>query len=185
MPSTPDFVEPHWLAQFSISGGRLARFRHVVPEDEPLIVEAISTATRETLLHRFFGPIRHVSPELLRKMLAIDRTKELCLVGLVQDGAHLRLICGARYIRLPRKDAAEIALTVHDDFQKQGLGTFMVNLIMQLALSQGIRWFEADVMSSNAGMLKLLHRVSPGNRESFRTGDVQHIVVSLESLAKE
>src|SRR5436309_3326301 len=91
-----------WLAEFALSDNRVVRFRHVQPQDEPLIADAIRTASRETLLHRFFSPIRKVSPDLLRKMLAIDRVKELCVVGVAEENRGARMICGARYVRLPQ-----------------------------------------------------------------------------------
>ena len=174
--------EPGWLAEFRLEEGELVRFRHVVPEDERLIAQSISTASRETLLHRFFSPIRKVSPELLRKMLAIDRAKELCVVGLVGNQAEQQIICGARYVRLARPSAAEIALTVHDRFQRRGLGGFMLKLLIRLGRSEGIRWFEADVMSSNAGMLRLLEKIVPSRSVWSTVGDVHHFVVDLEQL---
>ena len=174
--STP---EPGWVDQLTLKDGRLVRFRHVQPSDEGLITEAISTASRETLLHRFFSPIRKVSPELLRKMLDIDRQKETCIVGLSQSEPKTRLICGARYIKLPKPGAAEIALTVHDDFQRRGLGTFLLKLLIKLGRAEGLRWFEADVMSSNTGMLKLLERAGPPTAD-WRLGlDVKHLVLDL------
>jgi len=172
----------NWLAEFRLEKGEVVRFRNVRPEDEPLIAEAISTASPQTLLHRFFSPIRKVSPELLRKMLAIDRARELCVVGLVKiDGAE-KIICGARYVRLLRPAAAEIALTVHDRFQRRGLGGFMLKLLIDLGRAEGIRWFEADVMSSNAGMLRLLEKVVPVHNVWSTVGDVRHFVMDLDGL---
>ena len=62
-----------WCAECPLDDGALVRFRHVRPDDEPLVSEAIRTSSRETLLHRFFSPIRSVSAEQLRGMLDIDR----------------------------------------------------------------------------------------------------------------
>jgi acetyltransferase len=173
-------IDPPWVDEFTLADGPVVRFRHVRPSDESLISDAISTASRETLLHRFFSPIRKVSPELLRKMLEIDRQKETCIVGLIQIESVSRLICGARYIKLPRPGAAEIALTVHDDFQRRGLGTFLLNLLIRLARAEGMRWFEADVMSSNTGMLRLLEKAGPPSADWRQGIDVKHLVLDLE-----
>ena len=174
--------EPEWLAEWPLAGGPPARFRHVRPEDQPLVTEAIRTASRETLLHRFFSPIRSVSPEQLRKMLAIDRTKETCIVGVVRGKEVTRLICGARYVRLSRPEAAETALTVHDDFQNRGLGTFLLQLLARLAVSDGIRWFEADVMNSNRKMLNLFTKLAPDHTRTRRIGDVTHIRFEISQI---
>ena len=73
------------VAEFQLADGGVVHFRHVQPEDEPLIAEAISTSSPETLLHRFFSPIRRVSSDRLRAMLTIDRKKETCIVGVVTE----------------------------------------------------------------------------------------------------
>jgi len=143
-----------------------------------MIEQAIRTASRQTLLHRFFSPIRDVPPELLRRMLSIDRVKETCIVGLLQKTPP-RLICGARYVRLEPPATAEIAITVHDDFQRQGLGRFLLELLINLAREDGVQTFEADVMASNTGMLSLFRKVFPKPHLIHRQGDVYHLSANL------
>jgi acetyltransferase len=171
-----------WLAEVSLPDGRVVHFRHVQPDDQPQIEDAIRSASRETLLHRFFSPIRRVSPERLRKMLTIDRAQEACIVGVVEENGGVRIVCGARYVRQPKPRAAEIALTVHDHFQRRGLGTFLLKRLIRLGRSDGIRWFEAYVMSSNVAMLRLLQNVVPAGASWHEAGDVHRIVIDLEGL---
>lgn len=182
--SRPERVgHEEWVAELPLTDGPVVRFRHVQPDDEPFIAESIRTASRETLLHRFFSPIRRVSPDMLRQMLAIDRAKETCIVGVVAENGTVRIICGARHVKL-RPDAAEIALTVHDDFQHRGLGTFMVKLLARLARAEGIRCFEAEVMGSNHKMLNLFKKLAPNRPASHWEGDICHIVIDLQTLAR-
>jgi RimJ/RimL family protein N-acetyltransferase len=178
---TPGAGHEEWVAELPLTGGPIVRFRHVRPDDEHPIMEAIGTASRETLLHRFFSPMRSVSPGLLRQMLAIDRAKETCLVGAVTASKAVRIICGARYVKLG-PGAAEIAITVHDDFQRRGLGTFLLKLLARLAQAEGIRRFEAEVLASNHKMLKLFKKVAPRSTGHW-TGDVYHIVIDVETIA--
>jgi len=180
-----DGDEPEWLAELPLTGGPPVRFRHVRPEDQPLITEAIRTASRETLLHRFFSPIRSVSPDMLRQMLSIDRTNETCIVGVTEDHSVGRIICGARYVKLSQAGAAEIALTVHDEFQHRGLGTFLLKLLADLARTDGIRQFEADVMASNQKMLNLFRKAALGPTTSHRMGDVYHVIIDLSLSAQQ
>ncbi|MFN7140017.1 MAG: GNAT family N-acetyltransferase [Limisphaerales bacterium] len=168
-----------WVAEYRLPSGAMVRFRHVQPEDEALISEAIRTASRETLLHRFFSPIRNVPPDLLRKMLKINRSREVCLVGVMESPTATRIICGVRYVRLDPDDTAEIALTVHDEFQRCGLGSFLLDLILETARSDGLRCVEAHVLASNFGMLKLLRRKLSGIAKWELTGDVYRVVIPL------
>jgi GNAT superfamily N-acetyltransferase len=182
-----DEKEIEWLEARALANGAVVRFRAVRPEDEPLISEAIRTASRETLLHRFFSPIRSVSPELLRQMLALDAAKEKCIVG-VTSGEKERVICGARYVRLegvaplPYSDVAEIAITVHDEFQHCGLGSLLLQLLNEVARRDSIKRFEADVMGSNVKMLRLFKKMFPVHERSWRAGGVVHLVAELELI---
>lgn len=158
------------------------RFRPVRAEDEPLIAAAINSSSRETLLHRFFSPIRSVSPDMLRQMLVLDQTKETCIVGVTETEAGRRIICGARYVKLPRAHTAEIALTVHDEFHRRGLGTFTLRLLAQLAQAENLEWFEAEVLSTNDKMLKLIRKLARGQARGKWSGDVYHVEIPVRIL---
>lgn len=182
---SPEQDGPNWLAVLPLTAGPLVRFRHVRPEDQPLITEAIRTASPETLLHRFFSPIRSVSSEMLRQMLAIDRTRETCVVGVTEENGTVRIVCGARYVKLPKPGAAEFAVTVHDDFQRRGLGKFLLKLLASLARAEGIRQFEADVMNSNQKMLNLFRKSVPSREGWQRVDDIHHVAIDLSLLANQ
>lgn len=165
--------------------GSLVRFRRVCAEDEPLIAAAINSASRETLLHRFFSPIRRVAPDQLRRMLVFDPTRETCIVGVLEANSSPRIICGARYVRLAKPDCAEVAITVHDDFQQRGLGRFLLRLLARLALSEGVSRFAAEVLSSNDKMLNLMRKLACGYEQGQWTGDVYHVEMPVHILADE
>ena len=155
-------AETPWIAEVQLTNERLVKFRHVRTDDHELIAESIRTASPETLLHRFFSPIRNVSPAFLQRMLIIDSQKEVCIVGVLATVEQRRIICGARYVcQQANSEIAEIAITIHDEFQRLGLGSFLLRLLIQLAQQNGIRQFEAYVMASNQGMLNLMRKISP------------------------
>ena len=166
------------MVTFQLASGEQIRFRSVDPEDQPMVAEAIRTASRETLLHRFFTPLRGLAPEELRRMLTIDPAREACIVGEQTTEAGKRIVCGARYVRLTDPLVAEIALTVHDEFQGQGIGEFMLGHLIQLGRTDGIRTFAADVLATNTPMLGLLQKFAPQRRSSYNQG-VCHVEFDL------
>lgn len=168
---------------FLLADGRRIGFRPLAPDDEALIAEAIGTASPETLLHRFFIPLRGLAPEELHRMLTLDPAREFCLVGELHEPPDRRIVCGARYVRSPETAAAEIALTVHDDFQRQGLGRRLLRLLVEQGRRDGLRTFAADVLAENPAMLRLLQQVAPRRRSAFSSGvchvefDLAHAVI--------
>jgi len=167
-----------WVATFELPDRSVVRFRAVKPDDDVMIAEAIRTASRETMLHRFFTPIRELAAPELRRFLTVDPEKEACLVGVLEDTQGARLVCGIRYVRLIPGTSAEVALTVHDDFQGLGLGTFMLRLLMKMARRSGILQFQADVLATNAAMIHVLRKVAATLRQDFEAG-VYHFEFDL------
>jgi RimJ/RimL family protein N-acetyltransferase len=159
----PQSAQPtaSWLENLVLADGTVVRFRHVRPEDAPLVAEAIRTSSARTLTHRFFSPIRELPAGELKRALTVNPESEVCLVGVIDDQVRDRIVCGIRYVRLTSPEAAEIALTVHDDFQNRGIGTFMVKLLARLAYEKGIRRFEADVLAENGAMLHVFRKITP------------------------
>ena len=135
-----------------------------------MVAEAFRTASRETLLHRFFTPLRGLSSEQLRRLLTIDPAREACIVGELTTSVPKRIVCGARYVRLTDPLVAEIALTVHDDYQGQGVGGFILRQLIRLGRDNGIRIFAADVLATNARMLRLLEKLAPQRRSTLSGG---------------
>jgi GNAT superfamily N-acetyltransferase len=180
---SPQPQPPEWLAEFALPDGTRVRFRRVCPADESLIATAINSVSRETLLHRFFSPIRSVSADQLRRMLVFDPALETCIVGVRETATSRRIICGARYVKLPRPTAAEIAITVHDEFQHCGLGTLLLRLLAQLAQHEQLEWFEAEVLSSNQKMLNLFRKLARAHATGHWTGDVYHVEIPVRILA--
>jgi acetyltransferase len=150
--------------------GRSIVFRPLAPDDETLIAEAIRTSSPRTLLHRFFIPLRGLAPDELHRMLTLDPAREFCLVGEFNKPPIHRIVCGARYVRLRETDTAEIALTVHDDFQRQGIGRGLLQRLIAQGRADGLRTFVADVLAENTAMLHLLQRVAPRRRSTFSSG---------------
>lgn len=70
------------------------------------------------------------------------------------------MICVGCYFRDPAARDAEVAITAHDDYQKLGIGTFLVQLLMKIALQNGLQAFPADVLQGNHGMLQDFHGVA-------------------------
>jgi GNAT superfamily N-acetyltransferase len=66
----------------------------------------------------------------------------------------------ARYVRDPaRPDAAEVAVSVVDDWQGRGLGTLLLEGITMRAREEGVDTFTALMLAGNRQMMDLLERL--------------------------
>jgi len=56
------------------------------------------------------------------------------------------------------ENMAEVAFSVADEYQRRGIGTYLLRLLMRLAREQGIRGFKATVIASNTGMIRVFQK---------------------------
>jgi GNAT superfamily N-acetyltransferase len=115
-------------------------------------------ASRRT---RFNFSFKEFSPQELHYLTDIDNENHLAIAARHRfglDAGYPGMGVG-RYIRLPKKrNCAEIAITVMDDYQSQGLGTVLFCLLARYALQNRISYLCGYVRAENTAMLRLFHR---------------------------
>ena len=96
--------------------------------------------------------------------------------------AHVAYECGsgraigiARYVRLPGdRSAADVAVTVIDEWQGHGIGRSLLALLTRRAADAGIRRLHADALRENRRALRLLRGIG------FRVVGWEGVMATLE-----
>jgi RimJ/RimL family protein N-acetyltransferase len=162
--ATDQTVLPPDLKKYEMSAvfkhGLKIHFRPIQPQDEALLKELFYSHSEQTIMHRYLAHIRYLSQAQVKKFVALDYRNDFALVGLVPQEGRERMICVGRYFRDPSGSAAEIAITVHDDFQHHEIGTFLVRALVTIAREHGITAFTATVLADNQAMMHVFHKVA-------------------------
>jgi ribosomal protein S18 acetylase RimI-like enzyme len=153
---SPDF-EPR---VFDLRDGTKVHLRPIVPEDEPLLHEAVAAMSERTVYFRFFSPIKRLSDAVAHRLAVVDYQDRFALVATThRPGAKERIVGVARYDRAAGTDIAEVALAVIDEYQRRGLGGALLGILAHVAREHGIKTFSLIVLPENQQMLGLLRKM--------------------------
>jgi GNAT superfamily N-acetyltransferase len=141
----------------SLHDGSQVLIRRVQSDDAPLLADGFARLSPSSRWMRFLAAKQNLSAAELRYLTEIDHHDHEALGAL--DEADGRGVGIARYIRL-REDpqAAEVAVTVLDEWQRLGLGAVLLAQLSDRARAAGIRRFTALVAAENSAGLGLLRR---------------------------
>lgn len=105
---------------------------------------------------------------MLSRFTLIDYDREMALVAVIkerqvgQDGAVTeteRIVGVSRYITNPDQSSCEFSLVIADDFSGKGLGTRLMESIIDVARDKELQVIEGLVLAGNAEMLKLMRKL--------------------------
>jgi acetyltransferase len=74
------------------------------------------------------------------------------------DGREIELGV-ARYVVDPDGETCEFAIVVADRWQRRGLGGHMLETLIEIARSRGLRWMIGNVLATNEPMLRLARKL--------------------------
>jgi RimJ/RimL family protein N-acetyltransferase len=138
-----------------LRGGSAVLIRQVRSTDAALLADGFGRLSPTSRQMRFLGVKKELSAAELRYFTDVDHHDHEAL-GAV-DRAGGRGVGIARYIRdADDPQAAEIAVTIVDDWQGRGLGTELLAQLSDRARQEGIRRFTAVADAGNVAVAALL-----------------------------
>ena len=171
--------------QATLRDGRPITIRMMRPDDKERLVAAFAKLDRQSVYTRFFS-FRNELPEgPLNRIDRIDLVRLAALVVSIGAGADEQIIGSASYVADTAPDGqrtAEVAFTIEEDFQRQGLARKLLQALAGIARRHGIVRFQAEVLTGNAAMLSVFERCNlPMTRRQH--GGVVHITLELAPAA--
>ncbi len=135
--------------------GRTVLLRPIRPEDEALERDLLANLSDETLKFRFFYVLRDIPHDMLARFCNIDYDREIAIMAeYIADGMRRSVGVGRMLIDL-EGESGEFAVLVAEDFQSNGLGEKLVDVLIGIARERGLKSIFANVLSDNVKMLTL------------------------------
>jgi RimJ/RimL family protein N-acetyltransferase len=143
----------------ALRDGSKVLIRQVRSTDAPLLADGFARLSPHSRQMRFLTGKQQLSGAELRYFTDVDHHDHEALGAL--NHADGRGVGIARYIRhADDPHAAEIAITIVDDWQGRGLGTELMTRLSVRARSAGIHRFTALVAEDNTAMAGMLRNMS-------------------------
>jgi acyl-CoA hydrolase/GNAT superfamily N-acetyltransferase len=133
-------------------------FRPVKQTDEPLMKEFFYSFSNKSFYQRFFTHQVAMPHSKLQHLVNPDYDEEMALTALIKKEDRELIIAVGRYYLDRSTNMAEIAFIVHDDYQHNGIGTFLFQYLIDIAKKRGIRGFKAEILAENTIMLHVIHK---------------------------
>ena len=154
----------HYQWHFTMRDGQKVLIRPIRPEDENLLVKFHQDLSENSVHHRYFHAVKlkqRIAHERLIRICFADYDRELALVAEHMDAAtSQRQILGvARLSRLRDRSTGEFALLIADHWQNKGLGTQMLDRLIEVARNERFQRLTARILVENYEMRCLCHKL--------------------------
>jgi GNAT superfamily N-acetyltransferase len=148
------------MSEATLRDGSRVEIRPVRRSDAELLLRGFERLSEESRYRRFLCSMPELSEAMVRYLTDVDHHDHEAVVAL--DPATGEGVGVARYVRDgDRRERAEAAVTVIDDWQRRGLGTLLLELLAVRAREEGIDRFTALMLASNDEMMELLQSLGP------------------------
>ena len=125
--------------------------------DRDELLRSFERLSPEARYRRFLHPVAHLTDEDLTYLTDVDHHDHEALVALDPDGGAG--VGVARFVRADDPAVAEVAVTVTDDWQGLGVGTALLERLVDRARAEGISRFCALIQADNRRSQELMRTI--------------------------
>jgi acetyltransferase len=131
--------------------------RPIRPEDESLMAHFHEQLSQETVRQRYLKAVHYetrVAHDRLLRICFNDYDREIALIVL----AKKEVLGAIRLSKIPGTKEATFALMIKDQWQNRGIGSKLMEKILEVARAEKVKTIKAQMLSENFQMQKLCKR---------------------------
>ena len=139
--------------------GRTVILRPIKPEDEPLWLEMFQNFSEESIRYRFFQILKDTPHETRVRYCNIDYDREIAIVAELTEEGRKKILGVARVSIEPDGKTGEIAFIVADPWQGLGLGTKLVDFVLEICADMKLETIYAIMLADNYRAMGLMKKM--------------------------
>ena len=151
-----------WTTSHTFSGGLRLLFRPIKATDEDMMKDLFYRLSEQSVYQRFFQSLKSMPHRGLVHFVNVDFSNEMAIVGVVLDPRQPEreeIVAVGRYYTDRASGIAEVSYLVRDDYQRRGIGTFVIRYLARIARNSGVEGFVAEILPDNTAAMKVLHKI--------------------------
>jgi acetyltransferase len=144
---------------WKLRDGRSVLLRPIKPEDEPMWLEMFQNFSEESIRYRFFQIIKDTPHEVRVRYCNVDYDRELGIVAEMTEEGRRKILGVVRVITEPDGKAAEIAFIIADPWQSLGLGSKMLDFMIEICKDKKLESVYGIMLSDNYRAINLMKKM--------------------------
>ncbi len=158
-PYPTQYVQP-----FVDRKGETLLIRPIRPEDEPGLVRFHETLSEQSVYLRYFRSFQlsqRVEHQRLTRICFVDYDRDMALVVEREnpETGEKEILAAGRLTKARLTDEAEFAMLISDAFQGRGIGTEMLQRLLQIGRDENVGMVTAYMLASNRGMRSICRKL--------------------------
>ncbi len=153
---------PQELEEFyQLSSGQEILIRPIRPEDEPAHHLLLEQTKPEDIYFRFFRAVNNLSHSQMARFTQIDYDREMAFIAIRKnEKGEEETIAVIRIVSDANNNEAEFAIIVRSDMHKQGIGSRLMNKMIEYCLERGTKRLVAQTQVTNQAMQSLAKKLN-------------------------
>lgn len=139
-----------------IKGGKKVFVRPSRPEDEELVAGFFRQLSPASQKDRYLQVIKKVDHEFLLRFTQNDYDREIGLEAEISAGRKSEMIGAVRLAADPYNETAKLSVVVVDRWQNKGLGSRLVDQMLAIAKTRGVKKVWGEFFPTNKRIIKIL-----------------------------
>jgi len=153
-----------YVTPWQMPNGQSVIIRPIRPEDEPLMIQFHKTLSEQSLYFRYFHLMSlnsRIAHERLTRICFIDYDREMALVVESENPETLEkeILGVGRLTKQHGINEGEFALLISDAHQHQGLGTMLLEKLVQVGRDEKLAAIKAEMLKENGPMQRVSEKV--------------------------
>ena len=144
---------------WKLRDGRTVLLRPIKPEDEPLWLEMFQNFSEQSIRYRFFNIIKNTPHEVRVRYCNIDYDREIAIVPELTEDGRRKILGVVRVPIEPDKKTGEIAVIVADPWQGLGLGSKMMDYMIEICKDKKLETIYGVMLSDNYQAINLMKKM--------------------------